>query len=48
MNRKRETASEREHRHDREVSAATYRVQTAREGRGFKFELPPSLRETKA
>jgi hypothetical protein len=44
VNRKRETAREREHRHDREVGAATYRAQRAREGRGYRFQLPPSLR----
>jgi hypothetical protein len=35
----------REHRLDRMVSAATYRRERARVGRGFRFELPPSLRE---
>jgi hypothetical protein len=39
---------DREHELDRIISAATYRAQRAREGRGFKFELPPSLREAKA
>lgn len=36
---------DREHRHDREVASATYRAKRAREGRGYRFELPPSLRK---
>ena len=43
--RERETAQEREHRYDREIAAATYRRERARNGQGFRFELPPSLRE---
>jgi hypothetical protein len=35
----------REHELDRMVSTATYRRERARIGRGFHFELPPSLRE---
>jgi len=38
---------DREHAIDRMVSAATWRRRRAREGHGFKFELPPSLRETR-
>jgi hypothetical protein len=45
---KRETRQEREHRYDREIAAATWRREQARAGRGFRFELPPSLREKEA
>lgn len=38
---------DREHELDRMISAATYRARRAREGRGFKFQMPPSLRESK-
>jgi hypothetical protein len=36
---------EREHELDRMVVAAVYRRERAREGKGFRFQLPPSLRE---
>jgi hypothetical protein len=45
VKRKRERRKEREHRWDREVASATYRAERAREGRGYRFQLPPSLRE---
>jgi hypothetical protein len=35
---------DREHELDRMVAAATYRRERARVGRGFRFELPSSLR----
>jgi len=36
----------REHELDRMVIAAVWRSKRAREGRGYRFQLPPSLRET--
>ena len=42
--RKRETAKQREHRYDREIAAATYRRERAREGRGYRFEIPARAR----
>jgi hypothetical protein len=42
--RRRETREEREHRHDREVASATYKAQRAREGRGYRFEIPEKAR----
>jgi hypothetical protein len=41
---RRESMRDRDHRHDREVSAATYRAQRAREGRGYCFEIPEKAR----
>lgn len=29
-----------EHRHDREVASATYKAKRAREGGGYRFEIP--------
>jgi hypothetical protein len=40
VNRRRETAREREHRYDREVIAAVWRRQQAAAGRGYKFKTP--------
>ena len=36
-----------EHLHDRQIAAAFDRRERARKGHGPKFELPPSLRESK-
>lgn len=46
--RRRRDAEEaaRTHRFDREISAAEWRRRRAESGRGYKFELPPSLRRT--
>jgi len=33
------------HRHDREVVSAVFKAQRASAGRGYDFQLPPSLRE---
>jgi len=48
VRRRRETARDREHRYDREIAAATWRREQARAGRGCRFELPPSLRMSRA
>jgi hypothetical protein len=44
VNRKRETAREREHRYDREVIAAVYRRERAAAGRGYAFKIPAKAR----
>jgi hypothetical protein len=44
VNRKRETAREREHRYDREIASATYKAERAREGKGYRFCIPESAR----
>jgi hypothetical protein len=36
---------DREHELDRMIAAATWRRERAKAGRGFRFELPPSLRK---
>jgi hypothetical protein len=41
---RRETKRERDHRHDRAVASATYKAQRAREGRGYRFEIPEKAR----
>jgi hypothetical protein len=41
---RRESKRDRDHRYDREVAAATYRAQRAREGRGYRFEIPEEAR----
>ena len=43
MNAKRKR-ERREHELDRMISAATYRAQRAREGRGYSFEIPARAR----
>lgn len=45
--RRNETQAEREHRYDREVIVADYRWRRAKAGKGYRFELPPSLRKPK-
>jgi hypothetical protein len=45
VRRRRETAREREHRHDREIASATYKARRAREGNGYRFQLPRTLRD---
>jgi hypothetical protein len=42
-----ETREQREHRFDREAIAAVHRRQRAKEGRGYRFELPPSPQRAK-
>jgi hypothetical protein len=44
MARKRETRTELEHRHDRELAAAFHRRQRAMAGLGYKFQPPKRLR----
>jgi hypothetical protein len=43
---RRKRQRDREHELDRMISAATYRAQRAREGKGYRFVAPP-LREAK-
>jgi hypothetical protein len=43
--RRRETVEQREHRLDREVSAATWRYEQARAGKGYVFKIPEKARE---
>jgi hypothetical protein len=38
---------DREHAFDRMVAAATCRRERAKAGRGYRFELPPSLRRAR-
>ena len=45
---RRPIGEQREHELDRMAAAATYRAQRAREGTGYRFELPPSLRRATA
>jgi hypothetical protein len=47
VNRRRETAREREHRYDREIASATYKAERAREGKGYRFCVPESARRPK-
>jgi hypothetical protein len=39
---------DREHELDRMVAAATWRCERAKAGRGYRFQLPPSLRREAA
>jgi hypothetical protein len=42
--RRRETREERSHRLDRAIANATYKARRAREGNGYRFEIPEKAR----